>query len=75
MEDLRPATNAVAVLARAARVPCFARISPGGRGGALPGLAAWLAMGPCIAYRLQGLRAGRVGHVRKPAAMVRAPRG
>ena len=51
------------------------RISPEGRIEALPGLAARLAMCPCLASRLQGLRAGPIGHFPKLAAMVRAPCG
>ena len=50
-------------------------MSPEGRIEGLPGLAVRLAMRPCIAYRLRGLRAGPVGHVPKLAAMVRAPCG
>ena len=51
------------------------RISPEGRIVALPGLAARLVTRPCVAYRLQGLHAGRIGHVPKLVAMVRAPCG
>ena len=52
-----------------------AKFSPEGRIEALPGLAARLVGRPCLAFRLQGLRAGPIGHVPELAAMVIAPCG